>query len=85
MQETQTAMWVVNKLQREVSQSIREAKNEQRFFWKNVEAQGKIKALNDVYRQLVLMELTLEEEAKRLRQAVDVYGNPIQEPHLIDL
>ena len=85
MQQPRTGIWVLNKLQRNVLKSIRDAEKELRSLWKHTEAQGKIKALRDVYKQLVLMELSLEEEAAKLRQLVDVYGNPIQEPHLIDL
>lgn len=87
MQEPKTGLWVVDKLKREVLEKVEEARKEQIFFRRarNLEALGKIKALSDMYQHLMLLELSLEEEAERIRHAVDVYGNPIQEPHLIDL
>ena len=85
MQEPKTALSVVKRLQKNVLESIADAKKELRSFWKHVEAQGKIKALQDVYRELVLLELSFQEDAERRRRMVDAYGDPVQEPHLIDL
>lgn len=87
MQEPKTGLWVVDKLKREILKKVEEARKEQIFFQraKNLEAQGKVKALSDIYQHLMLLELSLEEEAEKLRRMVDVYGNPIQQPHLIDL
>ncbi len=85
MQEPKTGLWVVKRLQKDVLKRITDAEKELRSFWKQLEAQGKIKALKDMYHELLLVEISLEEEAQRLRRMVDVYGNPVQEPHLIDL
>lgn len=92
MQEPKTGLWVAKRLKKDVLRSLTGATQERDrltkkwgFCEKRAELTGKIKALQNVHDDVVLLEVLLEEEAERLRQMVDVYGNLIREPHLIDL